>query len=71
MLSVSITIKQVQSKPSIKSDETTHFMILSNRAWNYEAKATSFAFKAFFYEFLQILEDFSQKKQQKKKINLP
>jgi len=35
-------------------------MALSDRARNYEAKATSFAFKAFFYEFLQIYQALTQ-----------
>jgi hypothetical protein len=35
-------------------------MALSDRVRNYEAKATSFAFKAFFYEFLQIYQALTQ-----------
>jgi len=39
--------------------ESSYYMALSDRARNYEANATGFAFLGFFYKFLGILEDFN------------
>ena len=50
------TSKQEQAKPSNKRMEFSYYMVLSDRARNYEAIATSFAFLGFFYELLGILE---------------
>ena len=54
------TSKQEQAKPSNKRMESSYYMALSDRARNYEANATGFAFLGFFYKFLGILEDFNR-----------
>ena len=46
------TSKQEQAKPSNKRMESSYHMVLSDRARNYEAIATGFAFLRFFYKFL-------------------
>ena len=42
------TSKQEQAKPSNKKIEFSYYRVLSDRARNYEAIATSFAFLGFF-----------------------
>ena len=46
------TSKQEQAKPSNKRMEFSYYMVLSDRARNYEAIATGFSFLGFFYKFL-------------------
>ena len=44
-------------KPSSKRMESSYYMALSDRARNYEATGTGFAFLGFFYKLLGILGD--------------
>ena len=50
------TSDQEQAKPSNKNMESSDYMALSDRARNYEAKATGFAFLSFFLEFLPFIK---------------
>ena len=59
------TSKQEQANLSNKRMESSYYMALSDRARNYEAIGTGFAFLGFFYEFLQIIK--LQLKSNKKK----
>ena len=51
------TSKQEQAKPSNKRMEFSYYMVLSDRALNYEAIATGFSFLGF---FLQISVNFGR-----------
>ena len=65
------TSDQEQAKPSNKKMGTSDYMALSDRARNYETKATGFAFLSFFLEFLPILQTSPNKNKKTKATPLP